>query len=114
MELLDDLKGAKLFYVPLFFTSEEECLLNRVRQADLSRTTDLHWDFFATCWRHNIDTWGRDSRQKITVGSLLLYMLYYRWKHGAKVIKPILKLNGLLGSQAQTVSSKAVSEREIG
>ncbi len=92
MELIDKLNGAKLFYVPLFFTSEEECLLSRARQADLRHLTDLHWDFFATCWRRNIKLWGLDKQRRIVVGSMLLYMLYYKWKHGAKVARPIMKL----------------------
>ncbi len=96
MELIDNLKEAKLFYVPLFFTSEEECLLNRARQADLRRMTDLHWDFLATCWRHNINLWAPETQEKIAFGSLFLYMLYYRWKHGPKILRPVLKFNGLL------------------
>ena len=92
MELVDKLKGAKLFYVPLFFTSEEECLLSNARQADLRHLTDLHWDFFATCWRHNIKLWAPDKQGKIAAGSMLLYMIYYRWKHGSKVARPIIKL----------------------
>ena len=92
MELVDRLKEAKLFYVPLFFTSEDECLLSNTRQADLHHLTDLHWDFFATCWRHNIKLWAPDKQGRISVGSMLLYMLYYRWKHGAKVARPIMKL----------------------
>jgi len=94
MELIDDLKGAKIFYVPLFFTSEEECLLSNVRQADLRHLTDLYWDFFATCWRHNIKLWAPEKQGIITASSMLLYMLYYRWKHGAKVLQPMIKLIG--------------------
>jgi len=71
MELVDKLKDAKLFYVPLFFTSEEECLLSNARQADLHHLTDLHWDFFATCWRRNIKLWAPDKQGKIAMGSML-------------------------------------------
>jgi len=92
MELVDKLKDAKLFYVPLFFTSEEECLLSNARQADLHHLTDLHWDFFAKCWRHNIKLWAPDKQGKIAVGSMLLYMFYYRWKYGAQVARPIMNL----------------------
>lgn len=92
IELVDKLKNAKLFYVPLFFTSEEECLLNNARQADLHHLTDLHWDFFATCWRHNIKLWAPNKQGKIAVGSMLLYMFYYRWKHGPQVARPIINL----------------------
>jgi len=92
MELVDDLWGSEIFFVPLFFTSEEECLLNNARQADLHQLTDLRWDFFAKCWSHNIKTWAPEDQRKIAVGSMLLYMLYYRWKHGAKVARPIMRL----------------------
>ena len=92
MELVDDLRESEIFYVPLFFTSEEECLLSSARQADLHHLTDLHWDFFATCWSHNIKLWAPDKQRKVAVGSMLLYMLYYRWKHGARVARPIMKL----------------------
>ena len=94
MELIDDLKGMKLFYVPLLFTSEEECLLRESRQAELDNLTDLHWDFIATCWRHNIETWAPKIKPKVMFGSLLLYYLYYRWKHGPQVIYPMMKFSG--------------------
>jgi radical SAM superfamily enzyme YgiQ (UPF0313 family) len=94
MELVDDLWGSEIFYVPLFFTSEEECLLSSARQADLRRLSEMHWEFFATCWRHNINIWGPDVSSKIAVASALLYPLYYRWKHGAKIGKAIKILGG--------------------
>ena len=101
MELVDDLWGTELFYVPLFFTSEEECLLSSARQVDLRHLTDLHWEFFATCWRHNINTWAPDVNGKIRVASAILYPLYYRWKHGAKIGKAIKILGGLEGRARQ-------------
>ncbi len=111
MELVDKLKEAKLFYVPLFFTSEEECLLRNTRQADLHHLTDLHWDFFATCWRHNIKLWAPNKQGIIAGGSMLLYMLYYRWKHGAKVARPIMKLadfpNSLFRTRSGTQKSSS-------
>jgi hypothetical protein len=58
----------------------------------LHQLTDLRWDFFAKCWSHNIKTWAPDDQRKIAIGSMLLYMLYYRWKHGAKVARPIMRL----------------------
>ncbi len=101
MELVDDLWGTELFYVPLFFTSEEECLLSSARQADLRHLTELHWEFFATCWRHNINVWRPDVDRKIMVASALLYPFYYRWKHGAKIGKAIKILGGLEGRTRQ-------------
>lgn len=94
MELVDDLWGSEIFYVPLFFTSEEECLLSSARQADLRHLTEQHWEFFATCWRHNINTWGPDFNRAVWLGSALLYPLYYRWKHGSKIGKAIRILGG--------------------
>ncbi|MFN4133465.1 MAG: hypothetical protein ACK4GQ_03750, partial [Candidatus Hadarchaeales archaeon] len=89
MELVDDLWGAEIFYVPLFFTSEEECLLNSARQADLSHTTELHWEFFAKCWRHNVNVWGQQFIGALRIGLSVLYPLYYRWKHGRKSGKAV-------------------------
>jgi len=66
--------------------------LSNARQADLRHLTDLHWDFFATCWKHNIKLWAPDKQGKIAMGSMFLYMLYYKWKHGAKVVQPMMKL----------------------
>lgn len=101
MELVDDLRGSKIFYVPLFFTSEEECLLSSARQADLRHLTEQHWEFFATCWRHNINTWGADFSRTVWLGSAILYPLYYRWKHGPKIGKAIKILGGFEGGHRQ-------------
>ncbi len=95
MELVDDLRGSEIFYVPLFFTSEEECLLSSARQADLSHLTEQHWEFFATCWRYNINLWGQDFNRKVWLASALLYPLYYRWKHGSKIGRAIRVLGGV-------------------
>ena len=67
-------------------------MLSSARQADLHHLTELHWEFFATCWSHNIKIWAPDRQRTVAMGSMLLYMLYYRWKHGAKVARPIMKL----------------------
>ncbi|MDI6708780.1 MAG: radical SAM protein [Candidatus Thermoplasmatota archaeon] len=94
MELLDKMKHLKLFYVPLLFTSEEECLLNEARQAELKDLKSIHWDFIATCWRRNIDLWAPKDKWKIMLGALFGYYFYYRWKHGSKILRPILRLSG--------------------
>jgi len=94
IELVDDLRGSEIFYVPLLFTSEEECLLSSARQAGLRRLTERHWEFLALCWRHNINVWGKDFNRKVWLVSSLLYPLYYRWKHGAKIGKAIRILGG--------------------
>ncbi|MEM3713238.1 MAG: hypothetical protein QXR97_06860, partial [Thermoproteota archaeon] len=95
LELLDRLKNIRIFYVPLLFTSEMDCILNRERHADLRNLTELHWEVFSTCWRQNIKVWAlEDLQSKIFIGGLLTYALYYRWLHGPKVLRPILKISG--------------------
>lgn len=95
MELIDKLKSAKIFYVPLLFTSEEDCLLRSARQAELPHLTELQWEFIATCWEHNVNVWTSPlGKSEIMVGSLLAYLLYYRWKHGKKFFRLITKFSG--------------------
>lgn len=95
LELLDRLKNAKILYVPLLFTSEADCILNREKHADLRGLTELHWEVFSTCWKHNIKTWTDEKFQRlIRIGSLVAYAMYYRWLHGPKALRPILKVSG--------------------
>ena len=94
IELLDRLKGAKIFYVPLLFTSEEESVLKGQSHKDLKDLDELQWNILSRCWRHNIDTWKPEINRIVMFGSLLLYP-YYRWKHGKKLYKPIMEFSGL-------------------
>lgn len=96
LELVDKLKHSKLFYVPLLFTSEEEAMLKKVGHMYLNRLTPLQWELFATCWKHNIEVFVPKSvHWKIKLGAMAVYAFYYRWKHGKKVLKPIMKVTGL-------------------
>jgi radical SAM superfamily enzyme YgiQ (UPF0313 family) len=96
LELLDKLKHSKLFYVPLLFTSEEDCMLRGRQHMDLKHLTPLQWELLATCWRHNIETFAADRAQWPTrFATMLAYLLYYRWKHGKKALQPLLKLSGM-------------------
>jgi len=95
LELLDKLKHSKVFYVPLLFTSEEDCTLREARHMDLKHLTPLQWELIATCWERNIKVFvSEDSRWKIMLGAMIAYALYYRWKHGRKVLRPIMKFSG--------------------
>jgi len=95
LELLDKLKRSIAFYVPLLFTSEEECMLREARQADLRGLTPLQWEIIATCWKYNVARFANTfQKSMIMFGSLFAYLLYYRWKHGKKVLSPILKFSG--------------------
>jgi len=96
LELLDKLKHGKLFYVPLLFTSEEDCMLKEARHMDLKHLTPLQWELLATCWRHNIEIFATDrSEWPARFVTMLAYVLYYRWKHGRKALRPLMKLSGM-------------------
>lgn len=95
LELLDKLKYSKVLYVPLLFTSEEDCMLRAARHADLRGLTPLQWELIATCWKYNVEGFATKlQKSMIMFGSLFAYMFYYRWKHGKKVLSPILKFSG--------------------
>jgi radical SAM superfamily enzyme YgiQ (UPF0313 family) len=97
LELLDDLKGAKMFFTPLLFIPLEDCLLNRSRVVPLDHLTAAQWEFLSTCWRYNVDYWFADRlayRSALYMGSILTYMLYYRWKHGPRVARHVWKVAG--------------------
>jgi radical SAM superfamily enzyme YgiQ (UPF0313 family) len=96
LELVDKLKHCKLFYVPLLFTSEEDCMLREARHMDLKHLTPLQWELLATCWRHNIELFATESSPWPTrFVTMLAYALYYRWKHGRKALRPLMKLSGM-------------------
>ncbi|MFA5363981.1 MAG: radical SAM protein [Candidatus Bathyarchaeia archaeon] len=96
LELLDKLKHSKLFYVPLLFTSEDDCMLKKASHMDLKHLTPLQWELLARCWRHNIELFAADiSEWPTRVAAMVAYVLYYRWKHGKKALDPLLKLSGI-------------------
>jgi radical SAM superfamily enzyme YgiQ (UPF0313 family) len=96
LELVDKLKHSKLFFVPLLFTSEDECMLREARHMDLKHLTPLQWKLLATCWRHNIEIFAIDLAQwPSRLVAMFSYVLYYRWKHGKKSLQPLLKLSGM-------------------
>jgi radical SAM superfamily enzyme YgiQ (UPF0313 family) len=96
LELVDKLKHGKLFYVPLLFTSEEDCMLRTARHMDLKHLTTLQWELLATCWRHNIEVFAAESYLWPTrFVTMFAYAVYYRWKHGKKAFRPLMKLSGM-------------------
>lgn len=95
LELLDELRFSKVFYVPLLFTSEEDCMLREARHMDLKHLTPLQWELIATCWKRNIEVFvSRSLQWKIRLAAMVAYALYYRWKHGRKAFRPIMKFSG--------------------
>jgi len=96
LELLDDLKDCRAFYVPLFFVPLENCLLMNNRGAELDSLTKARWEFLTRCWEYNIRIW-RDTFLEHRIHNPLLYNLakkvaipvgakmaevYYGAKHG--------------------------------
>ena len=96
LELVDKLKHSKLCYVPLLFTSEEDCMLREARHMDLKHLTSLQWELLATCWRHNIEIFATNLADwPAKFVTMFAYVLYYRWKHGRRALQPLLKLSGM-------------------
>jgi len=95
LELLEKLESSKLFYVPLLFTSEEDCMLREARHMSLKHLTPLQWELIAKCWEHNIKVFtSKNFQWIIKIGAITAYSLYYRWKHGRKVLRPIMRFSG--------------------
>jgi radical SAM superfamily enzyme YgiQ (UPF0313 family) len=97
LELLDDLKGSRMFFTPLLFIPLEDCLLRNSRVVPLDHLTEAQWEFLSTCWRYNVDIWWPRSmvaRTQLVLGSIMVYFLYYRWKHGSRVARHTWKVAG--------------------
>jgi len=92
LELLDKLKGSKMFLVPLLFIPLEDTRLRNERRVSTDQLTPEQWDVFATSWRHNIDVWDPKKQPLFTFAALFAYYAYFRWKHGKKVFAPIMKI----------------------
>ncbi len=94
IELLDKLKNAKIFYVPLLFTSEEESNLKGQRHKDLKDLDESQWNIISKCWRFNLDLWMPKLSKAALVGSILTSP-YFRWRHGKKIVRPLIKFSGV-------------------
>jgi len=95
LELIDKLRGHDLFLVPLLFIPLEDTKLKNERRVSLDQLTAEQWDFFAESWRFNIDVWAKEMQPLLTFASLFSYFAYFRWKHGTKVFRPIMKIANL-------------------
>jgi radical SAM superfamily enzyme YgiQ (UPF0313 family) len=72
LELMDDLKNYKAFYVPLFFVPLENCMLMHKRGAELDSLTRARWNFLIRCWEYNIKIW-RDTFLKHRIPNQTLF-----------------------------------------
>jgi len=95
LELLDKIRGHEVFLVPLMFIPLEDTKLRHERRVDLQMMTPEQWDVFATAWKINIDTWAPHQQPLFSAAALFAYFAYFRWKHGAKVFSPIMKIANL-------------------
>jgi radical SAM superfamily enzyme YgiQ (UPF0313 family) len=59
LELVDDLKGSYLFYVPLLFVPLENCALMDKNEADLDSLSRRRWELLTRCWEFNVKVWRR-------------------------------------------------------
>lgn len=94
LELMDKLRGHDMFLVPLMFVPLEDTKLRNERRLSLENMTREQWDVFATAWKFNIDVWDSAKQPLFTFASLFSYFAYFRWKHGGKVLRPLLKIAG--------------------
>ena len=96
INLIDDLRNhnAKMFYTPVLFIPLKEAVLGNSSRTNLDNLSELQWEVISRCWRNNIDFWAPDM-QKI-VGPLFFmgHWVYYRWKHGKKSTRPVMRLAG--------------------
>jgi radical SAM superfamily enzyme YgiQ (UPF0313 family) len=57
LKLIDRLKDARLFYVPLLFVSECGTALDGRKHMDIGQLSPAQWEVLAVCWRQNIERW---------------------------------------------------------
>ena len=70
-------------------------MLSSKRSAELEDLTELHWALFSECWRHNVRMWTGVGAPLLKAGILLAYMLHCRWRYGARVFFPMVKMANL-------------------
>ncbi|MFQ6061282.1 MAG: B12-binding domain-containing radical SAM protein [Thermoplasmata archaeon] len=94
LELLDRLRGSEMFYVPLLFIPLEDSKLCDEKRIPLESMTELQWEIMANCWRENVRVWDPAKQPLFTLAAVFSYFFFYRWKHGPKAFRPIMKLAG--------------------
>jgi radical SAM superfamily enzyme YgiQ (UPF0313 family) len=97
IELVEDLKGTREFFVPLFFVSLGECVSKKAKDVDLNALSELHWEFFSECWKYNFSMWRkpwalrsiRSLLSKILVPLVggFMYLSYCKYRPGASFFK---------------------------
>ncbi len=90
LELLDRLKGAIAFYVPLLFIPLRPSILSEGSRPEIESLTDLQWEFFTRSWEYNLDIWRRplSPTPRNLISSLLLPILGGLFYFGSAARKP--------------------------
>jgi len=57
LKLIERLRTAKIFYVPLLFVSERGTALDGREHMDVEGLQAAQWEVLASCWRQNINRW---------------------------------------------------------
>jgi len=97
LNLIDDLRdhNAKMFYTPVLFIPLKEAILSDGKRTNLDNLTELQWEVLARSWKNNIDFWAPEMQKFYGPGFFLAHWIYYRWKHGKKSTRPLMRLAGL-------------------
>jgi radical SAM superfamily enzyme YgiQ (UPF0313 family) len=110
LDLLDDLKGAKMFYTPILFIPLPQAMLSDARRINLDHLNSLQWEFISSCWRKNVELWLEPNyHYMVEWTTFMSFVLFYRWRHGKKATRALLKLAGFPNSLIQVHSDKACS-----
>jgi len=96
LDLIDDLRNhnAKMFYTPVLFIPLKEAILGNCRRTNLDNLTELQWEVLSRCWRNNIDFWAPEKQRVLGPVFFMSHWVYYRWKHGKKATRPMMRLAG--------------------
>ena len=96
LNLIDDLRdhNAKMFYTPVLFIPLHDAVLGNCQRTNLDNLTELQWDVLSRCWKNNIDFWAPDMQKIVGPIFFTSHWLYYRWKHGKKATKSMMRLAG--------------------
>ena len=95
LDLLFELRDAKGMFVPTWFVPLENTRMQRKESAKLIEMTDLQWEFFFTCWKYNLEFYGKGrSRSKWSLGVPFYYKLLGKKLFGHGIKYPLWRFAG--------------------
>ncbi|MFW9831718.1 MAG: B12-binding domain-containing radical SAM protein [Candidatus Thorarchaeota archaeon] len=100
LELLDDLKGMKLFITPLLWVPLRPSILSEGSRPEIEALTDLQWEVFTRAWQFNLDVWRPHANMRswknftssflVPIFGSLIYFLYAKGNPAASMVKRLL------------------------